>query len=168
MVIALQNNMKKTLITFGIVVGIIATPILGMSIMPTRSLILGMASDEQILTLADEIDKSRVENEHKITELQSVIDNQQTELAGYQEKITLQNSKIENIKKETQEKFNNDDNCRKLYFENTECSRPEFRNKSEFNKMIESYMIEKTDWKAYRDKKLVVFEKCQEIIDQCN
>jgi TolA-binding protein len=89
--------MKKTLITLGIVAGVIATPILGMTISPTRDVILGLAPDQAVLSLADKIDEQRVSTEQtdaKIKELQSVIDNQQSEIANYQQQI-------DNVKSET-------------------------------------------------------------------
>lgn len=85
--------MKKVLIIIGVVALCLATPILGMSISPTRSLLLGLAPDEQILTLADQIDENRISSEQKMLELQSTIDVQQAELEKQQQMID--NAKLE-------------------------------------------------------------------------
>ena len=89
--------MKKSLIIFGIVVAVVLLPVLGMAISPTRDLLLGLTPDNQILALADKIDQNRVSSEQtdsKISELQSTIDSQQSEIANYREQV-------ENVKSET-------------------------------------------------------------------
>lgn len=153
--------MKKTLITLGIVAGVIGTPILGMSITPTRSLLLGLASDEQILTIADELDKSRVDNEQKINELQSTIDNQKAELASYQQQVENQNSKI--IEINNTNKFS--DECAKLYASEPLCqSDSRYRDKKSFDKMLDKLEISENG-KKQRTK---IYEKCKQIIYKCD
>jgi peptidoglycan hydrolase CwlO-like protein len=86
--------MKKALITIAIITGIVVTPILGMAITPTRDLLLGLTPDEKILTLADKIDENRSTAETKLTELQSIIDSQKSEIANYQQQVATQDAKI--------------------------------------------------------------------------
>ncbi len=81
--------MKKIIlvgvITF--VIGAIISPIAGMAINSTRSLILGMAPDEAILVLADKIDEESGKNdeqEQKLAELNNAATQQDEEMAVLQ------------------------------------------------------------------------------------
>lgn len=170
--------MRKKLIILVIIAGIIGTPIIAMSISPTRDLLLGMTSDEAVLALADKIDESRVDNEKKIQELQSTIDNQSEELSNYQKQIEEQNNKISETSlenNEIKENINNEIECQKLYIENNECNHQNYQTKSNFDKLMETYKKmdsinnEKTNIyeRNYKEKK-PIFDKCQEIIKQCN
>lgn len=89
--------MNKVLVTVAIIGTAILSPIVGMGIGETRSLILGLAPDEAVLQLADKIDEQRVaaeqaqaENDQKTGELQSVVADQQTQLAEQQRMIDEQ------------------------------------------------------------------------------
>jgi TolA-binding protein len=62
--------MNKTIATAAIAGSIILSPVAAMSVTPVRDALLGLAPEEQIVTLADEIDKSRVENEQKLATLE--------------------------------------------------------------------------------------------------
>lgn len=77
------NFMKKILLMLGVGLLGLALPIAGMTITPTRNLILGLAPDEAILALADKIDEEAGKNdnqEQKINELQNTLSNQQKEV----------------------------------------------------------------------------------------
>ena len=90
----------KKIILVGLIafaIGAIISPIAGMAINSTRSLILGMAPEEAILVLADKIDSNNVDNETKITELQSIINDQKAQLEIDQQKIAAQDVKIETV-----------------------------------------------------------------------
>lgn len=89
--------MNKTLVIVAIVATAIFSPIVGMAIGETRSLILGLAPDEAVLQLADKIDEQRVvaeqakaESDQKTGELQSVVADQQAQLVGQQQMIDEQ------------------------------------------------------------------------------
>ncbi|MFA5986671.1 MAG: hypothetical protein WC819_04985 [Parcubacteria group bacterium] len=168
--------MKKIIYFFiaGFIIGLLISPVAGMANSVTRNLILGMASDVTILAMADKVNDNKNSDEQlntKISDLQSIVDNQKTELANCQQQIDLQSAKIEesDLKNEgTQIKINNEVECRKLYSDNQECNTPSFRSELDFNRMIESYKEGMPDkWKSYRDEKLIVFKKCQEIIKEC-
>lgn len=87
--------MKKVIIYSVIffVVGMLLSPVLGMAIGETRNIILGLAPHEAVLSLADEIDKSRIENETKIQELQVLVEQQKSELES--QKMLLEKEKRE-------------------------------------------------------------------------
>jgi hypothetical protein len=55
--------MKKLILTFtiAIIIGAFLSPLVGMAIDQTRSLILGLAPEEAVLELADQIDTSKEE-----------------------------------------------------------------------------------------------------------
>lgn len=89
--------MNKAIVVVAIVGTAILSPIVGMGIGETRSLILGLAPDEAVLQLADKIDEQRVvaeqtqaENDQKTAELQVSIDTQQAKLAEQQRMIDEQ------------------------------------------------------------------------------
>ena len=65
--------MKKSLLMLGVGLIGLALPIAGMTITPTRNLILGLAPDEAILALADKIDEEAGKND----EQQQAIENLQ-------------------------------------------------------------------------------------------
>jgi hypothetical protein len=72
------------------VAGAVLSPVIGMTIGEIRNLILGLAPEEAVLALADEIDKNRVDNlsqdeiiknqELKILELENLTEQQKEEL----------------------------------------------------------------------------------------
>lgn len=71
------------LILGGFIVGALISPIAGMAISSTRSLILGMAPDEAILTLADKIDQESGRNDiqqQAITDLNTANEQQKEQL----------------------------------------------------------------------------------------
>lgn len=171
---------KIITIAISSVVGL-ALPVIGLTISPTRDILLGLPPDEAVLALADKIDENRVSSEQtdaKIMDLQSTIDNQSIELDNYRKQIDEQNNKIETVNidnQEAQEKINKESECRKLYEENTECNHKNYQNKENFDKWMEIYkkMDENNNIKTniyeknYKEKK-PIFDKCQAIIKQCN
>lgn len=91
--------MNKALVAVAIIGTAILSPIVGMGIGETRNLILGLAPDEAVLRLADKIDEQRIvaeqaqaENDQKTGELQSVVADQQAQLAEQQRMIDEQAS----------------------------------------------------------------------------
>jgi hypothetical protein len=156
--------MKKILIPIiSGVIGIII-PVAGMTITPTRNLILGLAPKEAILQLADKIDETRLnidqiktDNDNKIQELQSTIEAQQVKLAEQQKAIDGQNGQINSTKLESQTaqaKVDNETECRKLY--------------SAFDDFIDNekknHGASDADIKGYKK----TFETCQGIIKKCD
>ncbi|MFA7209566.1 MAG: hypothetical protein WC120_04750 [Parcubacteria group bacterium] len=94
------NFMKKILLMLGVGLLGLALPIAGMTITPTRNLILGLAPDEAILALADKIDEEAGKND----EQQQAIENLQqaeNERIELEEKKKLQDEE-DKIKKEIQ------------------------------------------------------------------
>lgn len=162
------------------IIGIII-PVAGMTITPTRDLILGLVPGEAILQLA---------NEDKIQELQSTIESQQIKIAEQQTMIDEQNNQINSTKTESQtiqNQVNNESECRKLYSAYPECSISNkiYRTRSDFDDYMDEQKerdkksVEickttggsskkcednnKSNFDKYEDK----FEKCQEIIKRC-
>lgn len=93
--------MRKSLIIGGIVAGIVLVPVLGMAITPTRDLILGMAPDTAVLSLADKIDENRVNVDSKTAELQSLIDTQKNQISEQQSIIDGQKTELDDQKATT-------------------------------------------------------------------
>jgi hypothetical protein len=171
------------------IIGIII-PVAGMTITPTRDLILGLVPGEAILQLADEIDQNKIDNEDKIQELQLTIESQQIKIAEQQTMIDEQNNQINSTKTESQtiqNQVNNESECRKLYSAYPECSISNkiYRTRSDFDDYMDEQKerdkksVEickttggsskkcednnKSNFDKYEDK----FEKCQEIIKRC-
>lgn len=82
--------MKKITFSIILITLVVLTPIISMAISPTRDLLLGLAPDEAVLKLADEIDRSRIENQAKVIELES-------KLAEYESKLTEQEKSVNEI-----------------------------------------------------------------------
>lgn len=96
--------MKKTIATaiIGITIGAVSSPMIGMAINPTRDLILGMAPEEAVTKLADEIDGQKVQVEEQGQKIEN-LEEKQTEAID---------SKIELTEKERQECLQNLSNNR--------------------------------------------------------
>jgi len=156
--------MRKKLITLVIIAGVIGTPMLAMSISPTRDLLLGMTSDEAVLALADEIDESRVDNENKIQELQSIIDNQSIELTNYREQVEEQNNEIENVNtsvKNTNETIEKQKDCNVDI--SKYCVSDSFKSYDEFSSFLTAY--EKfNNYSEYKTKYTNQFNNCQKAL----
>lgn len=117
--------MKKIIIYSVIffVVGMLLSPILGMAIGETRNIILGLAPQEAVLSLADEIDKSRIENEAKIQELQGLVEQQKSELEIQKGELQKQKGEFIEAKAETEQNIADSSEktiaCNKIfYYEN--------------------------------------------------
>jgi hypothetical protein len=66
------------IITIVAIVGsVVIAPVVAMNVPPIREALFGMVSKESILTLADKVDTSRIENERKLSELQETVSAQQ-------------------------------------------------------------------------------------------
>jgi hypothetical protein len=166
--------MNKTIATAAIAGSIILSPVAAMSVTPVRDALLGLAPEEQIVTLADEIDKSRVENEQKVAVLQeqvSTLTSQNEELSKAIEaqnvKVTEQAKAMEATKVETAAvavKVSNQTECTELYRNNQVCTQKRYRDRTAFDKMIDDIKDSESDDVKPRTK---FFEKCQEIIAKC-
>jgi hypothetical protein len=137
--------MNKTLVIAASVIAGLALPFLGMTISPTRDIILGLAPDQAVLSLADQIDAQRVsvdqakiESDAKLAEFQSTIDAQQAKLAEQQKLIDSQITSIKAESKVVQASVNNESTCRKLYLDNPDCNKATYRNKTDFNKFVDN------------------------------
>jgi len=164
--------MKKFLIPIVSVVAGIIIPVAGMTITPTRDLILGLAPDEAVLQLADKIDENRINSDSKIEELQSTINAQQAKLTEQQKLIDSQASQITSVKTEsqtTQVKVDNEAECRKLYIDNPECKSAVYRSKSAFDKYIvdTKKRIEQNNTDEDIDAYKRTYSTCQTIIAKC-
>ena len=162
--------MNKSITIAASVVAGVALPLLGLTVSPTRDAILGLAPDQAVLELADQIDENRVSTEQtdaKLAELQSVIDSQKAELASYQEQVDSQSSKINSVKAEnqaTQSKVNNQAECSKLYAEEPLCqSDSRYRTKSAFDKMLKELEISEKG----KEQRTKIYENCKQIIAKC-
>ncbi len=177
--------MRKSLITIGIVAGVVLIPVLGMAISPTRDLILGMAPDAAVLQLADQIDANRVDVDQKTSELQSLIDTQRAQIAEQQSVIDGQKTELDKQKADVSEvkstvstvqtKVDNSSNCDKLLSESPECKQPMYQKKSAFDEVMDDYKRMDSENggktniydKNYREK-YPIFQKCQEILSSCS
>jgi hypothetical protein len=81
--------MNKTIAAAAIAGVAILSPVASMGITPVREALLGLAPEDQILTLADKIDESRVANDQKISALEQ-------ELATAKQTITDQKETLDN------------------------------------------------------------------------
>ena len=164
----------KKIILVGVIafaIGAIISPIAGMAINSTRSLILGMVPDEAILVLADKIDSNNVENENKIAELQSTIDNQNTEIANYQQQVETLNTNITEAKvelqstntaiKTTNETIAKQKDCSADV--NKYCVSESFRDAGEFKNFLKAYE-DFDNYNDYKDKFTKQFNNCQNAL----
>jgi vacuolar-type H+-ATPase subunit I/STV1 len=169
--------MNKTIATAAIAGVAILSPVAAMSVTPVRDALLGLAPEEQIVTLADEIDKSRVENEQKLATLEQELASAKQVIA--EQKDALEAQKADHAVKATEQavlsaKIDKQALCSSKLEENKECSFKEYRNKSDFDEMMATYKAmdsENGNTKIYdrnlKEKK-PIFDKCQEIIKSCN
>jgi septal ring factor EnvC (AmiA/AmiB activator) len=135
--------MNKTIVTAAIAGVAILSPVAAMSVTPVRDALLGLAPEEQIVTLADEIDKSRVDNEQKLTELQELISTQQKTIDEQKKALDTQkyaqDSNAEELIKQKADqtalasKVSNQAECLELYRKNPFCS----SSNSDYEKSLE-------------------------------
>jgi DNA repair exonuclease SbcCD ATPase subunit len=90
--------MNKTIATAAIAGSIILSPVASIGITPVREALLGLAPEDQIVALADEIDKSRVENEQKQTENEQKLAALEQELSAAKQTIAEQKTALETQK----------------------------------------------------------------------
>jgi chromosome segregation ATPase len=166
--------MKKALITIAIITGIVVTPILGMAITPTRDLLLGLTPDEKILALADRIDENRSTAETKLTELQSIIDSQKSEIADYQQQVATQDAKITKAQtdiqtantaiKTTNETVAKQKDCSADV--NKYCVSESFKDATEFKNFLKQYEdnFDNDAYKKYKDQFTTQFNNCQKAL----
>ncbi len=159
-----------------LIVGIvgIVIPVVGMTITPTRNLILGLAPEEVILQLADKIDETRVnvdqnkkDGDNKIQELQLLIDSQKSQIEEQQKTINEQSGQISSSKSEIQTVQNTIVKNKDCSVDvNKYCVSDSFTDPDKFKKFLKNY--EQFDnYSEYKDKYTKQFNKCQEAI-KCN
>lgn len=154
------------------VFGLMLSPILGMAIGETRNLILGLAPEEAVLTLADEIDKNRENNlsqdeiiknqELQISELENLTEQQKKELEDQKESFDQSQSEIKQSITNASEKA---EACsRVFYYENqykaTDKNGRSFSYVKGENNVEKYYKIRGTIRDKYEDD-----EKYENIID---
>lgn len=93
--------MNKTIATAAITGAIILSPVASMGISPVREALLGLAPEEQIINLAEQIDTNRLaneqklaENEAKLTELQELVAKQNETISTQQKALETTNSQV--------------------------------------------------------------------------
>lgn len=86
--------MKKIIMPISFILLGIVIPVAGMTITPTRNLILGLAPKEAVLELADKIDKSRAENEAKLQEMQTLLGQQKATIEEQNQKLEETNAAL--------------------------------------------------------------------------
>jgi len=89
--------MRKIIIPAILVLTGIVIPIVGLTISPTRNLILGLAPEEAILQLADQLDKDRIDYATNNQELQKTIDSQREEMKKMQKAIDNKANDLNNL-----------------------------------------------------------------------
>jgi len=185
--------LKKALFPALLVLTIVLAPVLAMSVSPTRSLLLGLAPEEAVLTLADQLDKNRIETEAKVTELQAVVEAQNQSISGYELKIAEQEGRLSEQEKmlntqgatvasqaQTQQslstKVATQAKCQQLYSENIYCGNKTYKTKSAFDDYIDDLKDREdeddndyvdVDYDEMIDKAKEKFKKCQEIVQIC-
>jgi len=82
--------MKKTIATaiIGMTIGAVGSPMIGMAINPTRDLILGMAPEEAVTKLADEIDGQKVQVEEQGQKIENLEEKQAQEAINSEKELT--------------------------------------------------------------------------------
>ncbi|MBU2025579.1 MAG: hypothetical protein ABIC19_00590 [Patescibacteria group bacterium] len=169
-----------------LIVGALLSPVAGMAINGTRSLILGLAPEDAILTLADEIDSSKADQQQsksemqaKTTELQSLIDDQQNQITEQQSIIDEQSAELDKQKSATTQAQNTADqtradvaianekstNCNKLLSspDAKNCESSHYSSKSNYESF--SSALESDEDKQIAKR---IFNKCEEIRAACN
>lgn len=160
--------MKKIIIysmTF-FIFGAALSPVIGMAIGETRNLILGLAPEESILELADKIDRNKEDNENKIQEMQTLIeqqkatiDEQAQKLSEAEDSIKSQKNQIENVQAETVKSRDCSADV------NQYCVSDSFYTKEKFDKYMERYEdFEKKEYEKYKEKYTKVFNDCQQAL----
>ncbi|KKP68112.1 MAG: hypothetical protein UR66_C0008G0020 [Candidatus Moranbacteria bacterium GW2011_GWE1_35_17] len=166
--------MKKYLIIIGVTIGILAVPFLGMTISPTRELIMGLAPDEAVLQLADRIDDNKIElqNEianknNKINELQSSIDQQEMKILEQQKLIDTQKSDVASTRAESQVTVATVMKQKDCSIDmNKYCVSDSFTDPDKFKKFLKVYEedFSKSEYEKYKDKFTKEFNSCQEAL----
>lgn len=82
------------------VVGAVLSPVIGMAIGETRNLILGLAPEEAVLELADKIDQNKEDNENKMQEMQTLIEQQKVTINEQSQKLLETKQVLENAPNE--------------------------------------------------------------------
>jgi chromosome segregation ATPase len=157
---------KIIIIAISSIVGL-AIPVIGLTISPTRDILLGLSPDEAVLALADKIDENRVSSEQtdaKIMDLQSTIESQQSEIENYREQIESQNDKIETVN--TDVKTTNETVVKQKYC-NTEvnkyCVSDSFKYSDEFTDFLKAYESFE-NYNEYKTKYTTQFDNCQKAL----
>lgn len=86
---------KKILLMFGVGLIGLALPIAGMTITPTRNLILGLAPDEAILALADKIDGEAGKNDEQQQAIENLQQYKDEQIKAEEYKLLQQKEALE-------------------------------------------------------------------------
>ena len=92
---------KQTLIATAIIVGTaFVSPIAGMAISPVREALLGLAPEDAILKVADQVDANRQKNDEELATLKTLVEDQKTTIDEQNKKLSEQADAVEAVKKE--------------------------------------------------------------------
>ena len=187
---------KSTLITVSaVIVALIASPVIGMAVSPTRSLILGLSDHDSILQVADQIDTTRTDLEAKLAEkdaqvatlqsantvLQSKIDDQGSQVDAQKADVAKAKADITAVKSDiadakvaaaaSDDAKKQDAKCQKLYTKSPACQGDHYRSKSSLNEQIAKNMNGCSDsdsCDAMKKQLNDYYDTCQTIYAQCN
>lgn len=159
--------MKNILVSIGVITGILIVPFLGMKFSPTRNFIMGLASDEAVMQLADKIDKSWIENGAKVQEMQIKIEEQQNQITKQNEKLIKQqeavNSQATDIKNAQVEIVKNRDCSADV---NKYCVSDSFREADKFDNFLKVYKdsFDKDAYEKYKKQFTEQYNNCQKAL----
>ncbi|EKE22224.1 MAG: hypothetical protein ACD_7C00020G0032 [uncultured bacterium] len=160
--------MKKVIIYSVIffVVGAVLSPVIGMAIGETRNLILGLAPEESVLELADKIDQNKEDNENKMQEMQTLIEQQKATIDEQTQKLSQAEGSIESQKSQianVQAEAVKSRDCSADV--NQYCVSDSFYTKEKFDKYMERYEdFGKKEYEKYKEKYTKVFNDCQQAL----
>jgi septal ring factor EnvC (AmiA/AmiB activator) len=165
--------MNKIVATAAIAGAAILSPVASMGVSPVREALLGMAPDEQILSLADKIDESRVANEQKLSEIQQELDSAKQTIA--EQKATLESQKSnQDARNAEQDALSEKIECSSLRSKYVMCNN-EGDYRKDFSSFLKDYLKshvsdqdgdrEKKEWAEIATKN---YNICQGIYKQCD
>jgi hypothetical protein len=163
--------MNTIIIIIAIVGSVVISPVVAINVPPVREVLFGMVSKESILTLADKVDTSRIENERKlaaisqeldsakqtVAEQKLVLDKQANELKAQGVDISNVKDKIEVVKESIVSQKDCSSDIAKY------CYTSSFKDPAEFKNFLKAY--EKMDnYNDYKKKFTKEFDDCQKAL----
>lgn len=163
--------MNKVLVAVGIAITAIISPFAAMGIGETRSVLLGLAPEEQITALADKIDTNRATNDQKLSDLQALVSTQQVTIdeqnmaleaqnTSQSKELIIQQAELTAISA----KVTKQDSCAKLRSDSPFCSLGRYANQKSFDKYLDFRKDSSTD---EINTLMSNFSKCQKISSSC-